>query len=89
MAIINSFTHNGTVYPYAYIQVSIHRCDTSVTVLQLKVWANEETRLNELAPLTVRLADPLPTNLNHVGNPLHYAYDSIKNIPEFSEAQDV
>lgn len=89
MAIINSFTSNGTVYPQAYIQVSIHRCDTSVTVLQLKAWVNEEARRNELAPLQAQLADPLPTNLNYSGNPLRYAYDLIKNLPEFCEAIDV
>lgn len=89
MAIINSFTSNGITYPHAYIQVSIHRCDTSITVLQLKAWVNEEARHNGEHHLQVQLADPLPTNLNYVGNPLRYAYDAIKNLPAYCNAIDV
>ena len=89
MAIINSFTSNGTVYPQAYIQVSIHRCDTSITVLQLKAWVDEESRRNGEMHLPVQLADPLDTYLEYQGNPLNYAYDSIKNLAQFCDAIDV
>lgn len=89
MAIINSFTHNNITYPQAYIQVSIHRCDTSITVLQLKAWVDEESRRNGEMHLPVQLADPLDTDLEYQGNPLNYAYDSCKKLPQFIEALDV
>ena len=89
MAIINSFTSNGTLYPQAYIQVSIHRCDTSTTVLQLKAWVDEESKRNGEMHLPVQLADPLDTDLEYRGNPLNYAYDSCKKLTQFIEALDV
>ncbi len=89
MAIIHKFTSNGIEYPQAYIQVSIHRCDTYATVLQLKAWTTELAHTMQENPLPSQLSDPLPTNLNYNCNPLRYAYDSLKNLPYWADAIDV
>jgi len=89
MAIKSEYSYGGYTIPEAYIKASIGRANVATTVVVFEVWPTQTDREALRQPVDTG-ARVIATNLNLAAdNPIAYAYELLKTLPEFAEAIDV
>lgn len=88
MAIQIEYSYGGYTLPTAYLKATIGRVDVDTTVVVYQVWPTQADRDANRAAVDSG-AHVLPTDLESIVNPIAYAYDLLKTLPEYADALDV
>ena len=88
MAIQIEYSYGGYTLPTAYLKATIGRADVNSTVVVYQVWPTQADRDANRNSVDSG-AHVLPTDLNAEVNPIAYAYDLLKTLPEYAAAIDV